>query len=80
MSQRTGKELILATREFAHEYKLRSWVAVLSTFVFLAACLAGSVLLPILIGRLLLSVFAGLFVVRIFVLYHDHQHHAILDR
>lgn len=80
MSQRTGKELILATREFAHEYKLRSWVAVLSTFVFLAACLAGSVLLPILIGRLLLSVLAGLFLVRIFVLYHDHQHHAILDR
>lgn len=80
MSHRTGKELILATRTYASENKLRSWFAVVSTFLLLSACLVGIVLLPYLAARLLLSVLAGLFLVRMFVLYHDHQHHAILDR
>lgn len=80
MSFRTGKELILATREYAHENRFRSWFAVGSTLLLLAACLVGAVVLPWLGAQLLLSVIAGLFMVRMFVLYHDHQHHAILDR
>lgn len=80
MSFRTGKELILATREYAHEDRSRSWFAVVSTLLLLAACLVGAVALPWLVAQLLLSVLAGLFMVRMFVLYHDHQHHAILDR
>lgn len=80
MSFRTGKELILATREYAHEDRSRSWFAVVSTLLLLAACLVGAVALPWLVAQLLLSVVAGLFMVRMFVLYHDHQHHAILDR
>jgi omega-6 fatty acid desaturase (delta-12 desaturase) len=80
MSSRTGKELILATRAYAHENKLRSWFAVLSSFLLLAACLVGTILVPVLAAKLALSILAGLFMVRMFVLYHDHQHHAILDR
>jgi len=80
MNHRTGKELILATREFAHEDRFRSWFAVLSTLVFLAAALAATALLSFAPLNIALSVLAGLLAVRMFVLYHDHQHHAILDR
>ncbi len=79
MSHRTGKELILATREYAHENKLQSWVAVVSTFILLVASLAGSIVVPFLALQVFLSIIAGLLMVRMFVLYHDHQHHAILD-
>lgn len=80
MTPRTGKELILATRAYAHENKLRSWFAVLSTMLLIIVSLAATVFVPFALGRLFFSVLAGLLLVRMFVLYHDHQHHAILDR
>jgi len=77
---RTGKELILATRDFAQDKNARSWWALLSTFAGYIAALAAAVLLPYWGLQLAAAVLAGLFFVRLFVIYHDHQHHAILPK
>jgi len=78
---RTGKELIQASKQFAGENPLRSWVEVLLTML-----LAGVLLTFIsidripLIFRVLLSICGGLTYMRMFVIYHDYQHRAILQR
>ncbi len=77
---RSGKELILATRDFAHDRSARSWWVLISTFVGYTATLAAALLLPHWSLQLAASVLAGLFFVRLFVIYHDHQHNAILPK
>lgn len=77
---RTGKELILATREFAQDDSLKSWWAIISTFFAYLAALAGALLLPFWFLQLGASTLAGLLFIRLFVIYHDHQHHAILPK
>jgi omega-6 fatty acid desaturase (delta-12 desaturase) len=74
-----GRELILATKPFAKEDRKLSWFYSLSTFLLLIICFAGTLLLPGLLLRLAVSVFTGFVVVRMFVIYHDHQHHSILN-
>ncbi len=73
-----GKELILATRPYAKEVRSKSWFYTLSTIFLLAAVFAGTIYIPFLPAKLLLSVLAGLLLVRMFIIYHDHQHHSIL--
>ena len=75
---RTGKELILATRPFARDFTARSWWHVLSTAFLLAAAVAGTLWNFNLGGRIICSIFAGLLMLRFFVIYHDQQHQAIL--
>lgn len=75
-----GKELILATKPFAKEVRSKSWLYTLSTLVFLIIALAGTVFLPNLFLRIGSSILAGLLIVRMFVIYHDHQHHTILQK
>jgi len=77
---RSGKELILATKPFAVDDPARSWGELLGTICLLAAalCAAGSGL-P-LAFRIVSSVGAGLLLLRLFVIHHDQQHHAILSR
>lgn len=75
-----GKELLRATRPFAHESRLRSWWSVGSTFVLLGLVLATAALAPWLALRALASLLGGLLMVRAFVLYHDYLHGAILRR
>lgn len=77
---RTGKELILATREFAKDHSLRSWWAILSTIAFYCTAMAATVLLPHWSMKLAASTLAGLLFIRFFVIYHDQQHHAILPK
>jgi omega-6 fatty acid desaturase (delta-12 desaturase) len=77
---RTGKELILATREFAQDDSTRSWWVILSTACGYIAALAAAMLLPYWILKVAASILAGLFFVRLFVIYHDHQHNAILPK
>lgn len=75
---RTGKDLILATKVFAVENVAKSWFYTLSTLALLILSLAltyWNINLPLRIASSLLS---GLLLVRMFVIYHDHQHHAIL--
>ena len=75
---RTDKELLLATKAFASEDRSRSWWCLFSTmtlyFVSLAVCLSA---LPLPL-RVLSSVVSALLIVRMFIIYHDFQHHAIL--
>jgi omega-6 fatty acid desaturase (delta-12 desaturase) len=73
-----GKDLILATKPFAREIKSRSWTLTLSTLTWLLVAYSGIAFMPLLILRILCSIIAGLLLVRMFVIYHDHQHHTIL--
>jgi len=75
-----GKELILATKPYAKDDRSKSWWATLSTLVLLAISVFGT-LYPFHIGvRIACSFFQALFMVRMFVIYHDFLHRAILRR
>ena len=75
---RTGKELILATKPYAVDSPVRSWAYLLSTAFLLAAALAGTLLNFHPGAKIACSLLAGLLALRLFVIYHDQQHHAIL--
>lgn len=77
-SPRTGRELLAAAREFASENRARSWFHVVETLTVIGVLLTGTALAPTWWLKLPLSVLAGFVVVRMFILYHDYQHFAIL--
>jgi omega-6 fatty acid desaturase (delta-12 desaturase) len=77
---RTGPELISATKNYAHDSSARSWWYVLSTSLLLVASLAGTFVAGHPAAKLALSLLSGLLILRLFVIYHDQQHHAILPR
>lgn len=74
----SGKDLILSTKEYARENIRMSWVHTISTFGLLILALIGTLYVPSLAGKIGCSVFAGLIIIRTFIIYHDYQHHAIL--
>jgi len=76
----SGKELIQATRPYAADYTLKSWWVVLSTAFLLTAAVVGTLWNFHLAGKIVCSVLAGLLLLRLFVIYHDQQHHAILSK
>ena len=78
MYMRTGKELILATKSYATDSPGRSWWYVLSTAFLLAVSLEGTLWNFHWVGKMVCSFFAGLLILRLFVIYHDQQHQAIL--
>lgn len=73
-----GKQLILATKPFAKETPWKSWYYTLTTAAILLGLYAAVALIPFLPVRILCSVLCGLVIVRMFVIYHDYQHHTIL--
>lgn len=73
-----GKQLILATKPFAHEKRALSWWYTLSTLCLLIASLTATLAVPLLAVRIAFSVLSGLLIVRMFVIYHDYLHHSIL--
>lgn len=75
-----GRALMLETRAYAKDASLESWWCILSTGFLLASALAGTLLHLPLAVRIICSGLAGLLSLRLFVIYHDHQHHAILPR
>lgn len=75
-----GKKLILATRPFMKENRLKSWYYTLSTFFILLFFLAGTIYNYHWGLQLLCSIFAGFVIVRFFVIYHDYQHRSILTK
>lgn len=75
---RSGKELILATKPYAHDFPARSWAHLLSTALLLTGSLAGTLWNLNLAGRIGCCLLAGLLHLRFFVIYHDQQHQAIL--
>ncbi len=76
----SGKQLILATKPYMVENRTKSWFLTLSSFLILFALLAGTVFNYHWILKFVCSICAGFVIVRLFVIYHDHQHKAILDR
>ena len=77
---RQGKELIRATKPFAQEQRGRSWWVFGSTLALLLFLLGVTCLDVHWLLRVPFSVLAGLVLVRMFVLYHDYLHGAILRR
>ncbi len=77
---RTGPELILATKPYTVDSTAKSWWCFLSTAVLLIAAVLGTIWNFHLIGRFVCSLLSGLLALRLFVIYHDQQHHAILPR
>jgi omega-6 fatty acid desaturase (delta-12 desaturase) len=77
---RTGKELIAASKAFAIENRLRSWFEVLVTLMLIVLFLAGAFIdtLPLVL-RMTCGLACALSYVRLFVIYHDYQHRAILQ-
>jgi acyl-lipid omega-6 desaturase (Delta-12 desaturase) len=80
MHMRSGRELILATRPYANDSAPKSWWCVLSTSFLLVAALAGTIWNFHPAAKIVCSVLTGLLILRLFVIYHDQQHHAILNR
>ena len=74
----SGKELILATKPFAKEIRSKSWFYALSTIFLIGIALAATILIPFFSVKIIFSLIAGLLMVRMFIIYHDHQHHSIL--
>jgi omega-6 fatty acid desaturase (delta-12 desaturase) len=75
---RTEKELLIASKEFASENRWLSWWHLVSTVSVLGALLAIAVSDLFWMARVTSSCVAGLVAVRLFVVYHDCQHGAIL--
>ncbi len=80
MIVRTEKELILATKPYAEEIRWKSWWHLFSTLFVLGGLYFVTFLnaAPIWV-RIAASVLAGLTIARMFIIYHDHQHKAILQ-
>jgi acyl-lipid omega-6 desaturase (Delta-12 desaturase) len=70
----------LATKPYAADNTATSWWHILSTFTLLVLSLTATFFSYYLVVKLAFSVFAGLFLLRLFVIYHDQQHHAILPK
>jgi acyl-lipid omega-6 desaturase (Delta-12 desaturase) len=74
---RSAKELLIATRPYAHEQPWRSWwylASTLAVYIVLCSLAASSLILP---ARISASFLAGLTLVRLFILFHDQQHGTI---
>ena len=72
------RELILSTRPFAVEDRRASFRYLGTTLLALSAAIALAVRLPWWPLKCGASVLAGLLTVRMFILYHDHLHGALL--
>jgi len=76
---REGKSLVLATKEFAIESRIKSWWCIVSTALLLILALGGTMGPFHWAVRISCSFLAGLLMVRGFVIYHDYQHRSILS-
>src|SRR4051812_6775712 len=77
---RTGQELTLATKRYAKDSTSKSWWHLLSTGVLYIAAFAGTLWNFHPVAQLVFSLLSALMLLRLFVIYHDQQHHAILPK
>lgn len=75
---RSSKDLLVASREYAHENWWLSWWHFWSTLFLLISLLVVAASPLNLTVRLLASFLVALVWVRLFIIFHDFQHHAIL--
>jgi len=77
---RTSKELILSSKKFTAENRTQSWFETWTTLALLGLFLTPTFFNEVsLVIRLLCSLTTSLLYIRMFVIYHDYQHHAILQ-
>lgn len=77
---RNPKELLIASKEFTTENRWLSWWHLLSSLGLYAAMLVIACSSAPMFARVLASVVSGLVIVRLFIIYHDYQHGAILRK
>ncbi|MGB7345524.1 MAG: fatty acid desaturase [Pirellulaceae bacterium] len=76
---RSGKELLIASKQYAHEQRWKSWWHLWSTLALAVTLLTIACLnLPWFVCAAS-SVLASLVLVRLFIIYHDYMHGAILS-
>ena len=76
--ERSGKELLLASKAFASENRMESWWHLWTTVIMFVALVIIAVSNLPLIVCIIASILAGLVMVRTFIVYHDFMHGAIL--
>lgn len=74
-----GKQLILATKPYAKEFRMHSWMHVVTTMLVLGIVFTLLYTVNSFWLRLPLTIIGGLTLVRMFVLYHDYLHKSILQ-
>lgn len=75
-----GKDLIVATKEFAQENRLVSWMHTIVVLLVVAFCVTVILLNVPFYVKLVASILLGLTAVRVFVIFHDYLHNAILHK
>ncbi|GHM99212.1 fatty acid desaturase [Cytophagales bacterium WSM2-2] len=77
---RSGKQLLADSKQFSCENRTRSWAEVIITLALIITIFPlaffGTIPFPI---RIFTSIICGLLYVRLFVIYHDYEHRAILQ-
>ena len=76
----TNNELIRATRPFAKEFRRLSWFHTFSTLSLMGVAYALIFLSSLWFVKVSASILLGLLFVRMFIIYHDYLHRAILQR
>ena len=72
--------LISKTMKFTREDRLKSWYYFLSTLVLCFIAFYGTYVVGSIGGKLICGLLAGLITSRLFVIYHDFHHEAILRK
>lgn len=75
-----GKKLILATKPFAKEERNRSWLHTLSTLALLISSFLAVYWVEFILLKIVFSILTSLLIVRMFIIYHDYLHKAILQK
>jgi omega-6 fatty acid desaturase (delta-12 desaturase) len=80
-----GKKLILATKPYAKEFVNKSWMHTISTSLLLIVFYTLSYITPsntsyMIMLKIALAVCCGLLLIRMFIIYHDYLHKAILNK
>ncbi len=76
---RTPRELLMASKAFIQEDQRRSWIETGFTLAGIIVLLSATFVETYLPVRIALSCLCALFYVRMFIIYHDYQHNAILQ-
>ena len=75
-----GKDLILATQKYAKEERGKSWMHLFITIATFVVLYSGIFMGTPTWLKIICSIFAGLNIVRMFVMYHDYAHKTILRK
>jgi omega-6 fatty acid desaturase (delta-12 desaturase) len=71
------RELLISSREFANEQRIRSWWHLVTTLLAIFGSATVAAMADAIWMRAFASLLTGLTAVRMFIIYHDYQHGAI---